>query len=39
MPGGQLGIEVHPDFTVRMTGPVVKVLEGELAQEALAGVI
>jgi diaminopimelate epimerase len=39
MPGGQLGIEIRPDFTVRMTGPVVKVVEGELAQEALAGVI
>ena len=32
MPGGQLGIEIRPDFTVRMTGPVVKVVEGELAR-------
>ena len=39
MPGGPLGIEIRPDFTVRMTGPVVKVVEGELAQEALLGVI
>lgn len=35
MPGGQLRIEVGDDFRVRMTGPVVKVAEGELTNEAL----
>jgi diaminopimelate epimerase len=35
MPGGELGVEVREDFTVRMSGPVTKVFEGELAGEAL----
>ena len=39
MPGGQLGIEINDDYTVRMTGPVVKVVEGKLSQEALVGII
>lgn len=37
MPGGELTIEVAEDFRVRMTGPVVRVAEGELAPECLQG--
>ena len=35
MPGGQLNIKIAADYAVRMTGPVVKVAEGQLSQEAL----
>jgi len=34
MPGGALAITVSDDFTVDMTGPVVKVGEGEVHPEA-----
>jgi diaminopimelate epimerase len=37
MPGGTLLIEVADDCSVRMTGPVTKVAEGELAEECLEG--
>ena len=30
MPGGQIGIEIAPDFAIRMTGPVTRVAEGTL---------
>ena len=30
MPGGQIGIEISPDFAIRMTGPVTRVAEGTL---------
>jgi len=33
MPGGKLQIEVSDDYRVRMTGPVVKVADGELCDE------
>jgi diaminopimelate epimerase len=33
MPGGQLDIIVSDDFLVIMTGPVVKVVEGEMSEE------
>lgn len=33
MPGGTLGIEIADDFAIRMTGPVTKVAEGEIADE------
>ncbi len=33
MPGGQIGIEIAPDFAIRMTGPVVKVAEGVIHPE------
>jgi diaminopimelate epimerase len=35
MPGGELAIGIGPDRTVRMTGPVVRVAEGTVADEAL----
>ena len=35
MPGGVLAIEVGEDFAMRMTGPVVKVADGVLSDEAL----
>jgi diaminopimelate epimerase len=35
MPGGKLRIEINDDYSVRMTGPVVKVADGELSREAL----
>lgn len=35
MPGGQLGVEIHHDYTVRLHGPVVKIAEGALEEEAL----
>lgn len=37
MPGGTLLIEVADDDSVRMTGPVTKVAEGELSTECLEG--
>ncbi len=33
MPGGQIGIEISPDFAVRMTGTVTRVAEGTLHPE------
>lgn len=33
MPGGQIGIELGPDFAIRMTGPVTRVSEGTLHPE------
>jgi diaminopimelate epimerase len=38
MPGGDLAIDVAPNYEVRMTGPVVKVAEGRFSEEVLAGV-
>jgi diaminopimelate epimerase len=37
MPGGQLAIEIGPDFGVLLTGPVTKVAEGTLAPDLLDG--
>lgn len=37
MPGGELAIEIDTDFLVRMVGPVAKVAEGWLSEEALEG--
>lgn len=34
MPGGTLRIEIGEDFAIRMTGPVTKVVEGDIAAEA-----
>jgi diaminopimelate epimerase len=33
MPGGQLSIKIAPDFSIRMTGPVVRVAEGTIDPE------
>ncbi len=33
MPGGKLKIEIAPDFSICMTGPVTKVCEGTIAPE------
>ena len=33
MPGGQIGIEISPDFAIRMTGPTTRVAEGFLQPE------
>ena len=33
MPGGQIGIEIGPDYAIRMTGPVTRVAEGQLHAE------
>jgi diaminopimelate epimerase len=35
-PGGQLALEVRPDFSVRLRGPVAEVCAGELAPDLLA---
>jgi diaminopimelate epimerase len=32
-PGGELGLEVRPDFSIRLRGPVAEVMTGELAPE------
>lgn len=34
MPGGVLRIEIRDDFAIRMTGPVTRVVEGDIAAEA-----
>ncbi len=34
MPGGALQIEIGEDFSIRMTGPVTRVVEGDIAPEA-----
>jgi diaminopimelate epimerase len=33
MPGGKIGIEIAPDFAIRMTGPTTRVAEGVLHAE------
>ncbi|MBT8357428.1 MAG: diaminopimelate epimerase, partial [Deltaproteobacteria bacterium] len=33
MPGGELEIQLSPDFTATMTGEVTKVCEGTIAKE------
>src|SRR5258708_5029245 len=33
MPGGRIGIEIAPDFAIRMTGPVTRVAEGRMDAE------
>ncbi len=33
MPGGTIGIEISPDFSVKMTGPTTRVATGELHAE------
>jgi diaminopimelate epimerase len=33
MPGGQIGIEIAPDFAIRMSGPTTRVAEGVLHPE------
>jgi len=35
MPGGELGIEIGPNFAVRMTGPATRVGTFQLDEEAL----
>jgi diaminopimelate epimerase len=37
MPGGALLVEVADDYSVRMTGPVTRVAEGEVSAECLEG--
>jgi diaminopimelate epimerase len=39
MPGGELKITVHDDFTIDMTGPVTRVAEGTLDPEAFTATI
>jgi len=36
MPGGQIGIEIGPDFSIMMTGTVNKVAEGTMDRELFA---
>ncbi len=36
MPGGELGIEVRSDYSIRLRGPVAEVCVGELAPDLLA---
>ena len=33
MPGGQIGIEISPDFAIKMSGPTTRVAEGTLHPE------
>jgi len=33
MPGGQIGIEISPDFSIKMSGPTTRVAEGTLHPE------
>jgi diaminopimelate epimerase len=35
MPGGELGLEVRPDFSIRLRGPVAETCVGELAPDLL----
>jgi diaminopimelate epimerase len=37
MPGGAIRIEIGPRFTVRMTGPVTHIADGEVDPECLMG--
>jgi diaminopimelate epimerase len=36
MPGGELAIQIAPDFAITMTGPVTAVAQGTLAPDVLA---
>jgi diaminopimelate epimerase len=36
MPGGQLQVEVRPDWSIRLRGPVAEACEGALAPELVA---
>ena len=36
MPGGQLSIEIGLDYSIRLTGPVIKVAEGMMHPELFA---
>ncbi|MBN1961128.1 MAG: diaminopimelate epimerase [Deltaproteobacteria bacterium] len=36
MPGGDLGITVHEDYTIKMSGPVTKVADGMISKEAFS---
>ena len=36
MPGGQLSIDIGPDYSIRLTGPVIKVAEGMMHPELFA---
>jgi diaminopimelate epimerase len=33
MPGGRIGIEISPDFAIKMTGPVTRVADGRMDAE------
>lgn len=33
MPGGRIGIEISPDFAIKMTGPTTRVADGRLDKE------
>jgi diaminopimelate epimerase len=33
MPGGRIGIEIAPDFSIKMSGPTTRVAEGTLHPE------
>jgi diaminopimelate epimerase len=33
MPGGRIGIEIGPDFAIKMSGPTTRVAEGRLDAE------
>ena len=33
MPGGQIAIEIAPDFSIKMSGPVTRVAEGVMHAE------
>ena len=33
MPGGQIRIEIGPDYAIRMSGPVIRVAEGMIHPE------
>jgi hypothetical protein len=36
MPGGELVVEVRPDWTLRLTGPVEEVATGTLSPELIS---
>jgi diaminopimelate epimerase len=37
MPGGVIKIEIGDEFSIRMTGPVIRVAEGVMDKEMFAG--
>lgn len=39
MPGGELAITVHDDYSIEMTGPVVRVAEGQIDAEAFTATL
>jgi diaminopimelate epimerase len=39
MPGGEIGIEIGTDFSIRMTGPVTNVCEGTIHPEMFANLL